>query len=429
MEWLSTYRNTTPVIRFNDAELTVEDIVFASLVGQINLLLVSERGEGKTQILNDALYGIFGGYGSYIRCTPDMEIKDVFTAINLEQLKKKEGTTESVIETTEAVKYPFTAIDELNRAPPIVQNQLLQILDGYIEVNGKRYNLGIQYDKGKWYHVAIATVNIDLEKYAGTFGIDLALLDRFGIVLDLDYYATSPDDVLALLVDMTSSKLRISEKRDLTRDIIELHKEVLKETVPLEVIIGALYLRDGIDYISREPYSQRKLKSFSEKIHESGALQGLMRPISIRTARQIIQLYKTLNVITKVKGYRADEELYFDNFVSLLPLVLPYSGALNSNKVETLFYGNPMLAVEQVKREIMSAFFFIKPTLVKSFRKLKAGSLTTKDLLVFNNEWSFLRQILEKELSLVKEREKKKAKVKQDVKKGKKQRCSRASRA
>ena len=223
-KWLKTYRNETPVVEINGYQMKIEDTVASSLLGGLNLLLVSERGEGKTQILYDVLYGIFGGKGTYIRASPDMEIKDVYTALNLEKLKQKEGTTEDIVKIVEQAKNPFTAIDELNRAPPIVQNQLLNILDGYIEVRGKRYDLGVDID-GEKYHMGIATVNLGNHRYLGTFGIDAAILDRFGVVLDLDYYSPKVEDLIEILFS-EKPKLNTPEIYDRSKEIFEGYRKV-----------------------------------------------------------------------------------------------------------------------------------------------------------------------------------------------------------
>lgn len=396
MNWLKNYINTNPLISFNNCKLTVEDILIACLIGKINILFVSERGEGKTQILYDVLYGVFGGRGNYIRCTPDMEIKDIFTAINLDKLRRKEGTTEDVIEMTDALRNPFTGIDELNRAPPIVQNQLLQILDGYIEVSGKRHPIGINIDS-TWYHESIATVNIEGNRYLGTFGIDAAILDRFGVILDLDHFSPLPTDVLKVLTEELGVSLNETEEDDRIQEIQKLHKIVMAEEVPLEVLLGVLYLREGVDFLSREPFSQRKVKGELEGVHELGGLQGIMKPISMRTAKQLIHLYKALNVLTRI-FYGKETEGYFENFVSLLPLVLPYSGSLRRSKVDTLFYGNPVLAVNKIQEEVMIAFQDKEMHLVTAIKKLKEGILKKRDLRVFKNEFKFFREILEQEL-------------------------------
>ena len=392
-KWLKTYRNETTVVEINGYPMKVDDIVASSLFGGLNLLLVSERGEGKTQILYDVLYGIFDGKGTYIRASPDMEIKDIYTALNLEKLKQKEGTTEDIVKIVEQAKNPFTAIDELNRAPPIVQNQLLNILDGYIEVKGKRYDLGINID-GEKYHVGIATVNLGNHRYLGTFEIDAAILDRFGLVLNLDYYSPKVEDLIEILFS-ENPKLNTPEIYDRSKEIFEGYKNIKRRKLPFEASLLLLYLREGVDYISSEPYSQRKTGGIlPEGVHEGGDIQRLMRPISIRAMKNFSQLYKSLTYVAELNGYPSEEDYYFQNALEVLKLVLPYSGCLKKEIVDSRYYGNPVLATEDIIKELREKFEGIKDRIISALQKKKKGKLSKDDLDYFDNEWRFLRELL-----------------------------------
>jgi hypothetical protein len=391
--WLKTYRNKTTVVTINGCPLKVEDIVAASLLGGLNLLLVGERGEGKTQILYDVLYGIFGGRGTYVRVSPDMEVKEIYTALNLEKLREKEGTTEDIVKIVEQAKNPFTAIDELNRAPPIVQNQLLNILDGYIEVKGRRYELGVNIGTTK-YHVGIATVNLGDRKYLGTFGSDVAILDRFGIVLDLDYYPPQVEDLVQILTSR-NPKHHAPELEDRSEEIFKGYKEVTQRKVPFELLLVLLYLRMGIDYISVEPYSQRKTYGIiPEGAHESGGLQKLMEPISIRAMKNAAQLYRSLTYVAELHGYPSHEDFYFLNALESLKLILPYSGCLKPELVTSRYYKNPMLATEDIIRELKRIFEENIDKIISALNKKKKNALTEKDIESFDGEWEFFLNLL-----------------------------------
>ena len=387
------YKNSTPVITMNGCEMKVEDIVEAAIVGGINLLFVSERGEGKTQMLKEVRDEVFGGKGTYIRVSPDMNIKDIYTALNLEQLREKRGTTEEIIKITEKARHPFTAIDEFNRAPPIVQGQLLGVLDGYIEVNGVVYNLGIDIGDGKTYHVGMATINLDESKYLGTFGIDAAILDRFPIILDLDQFPPKPEDLIEILYQDVG--LVVPQIRDKTSKVIEAYKQVGSRYTPLELLIIALYLREGVNYISVEPYSQRKTRGrIPEGVHESGDIQGIMFPISIRTFKNIFQVYRALDFVAEMRGCKSSEEYYYSNSLQILKLVLPHSGSLKKHVVNSHYYGNPYLATEDIIRKIKEKIEEKKYDIVEAFGKKERGRLSKEDLKKFEGEWEFIKRLL-----------------------------------
>jgi hypothetical protein len=394
-KWLKTYRNGTTVVEINGYQMKIDDIVASSLLGGLNLLLVSERGEGKTQILYDVLYGVFGGKGTYIRASPDMEIKDIYTALNLEKLKQKKGTTEDIVKIVERAKNPFTAIDELNRAPPIVQNQLLNILDGYIEVRGKRYDLGVDID-GEKYHMGIATVNLGNNRYLGTFGIDAAILDRFGVILDLDYYPPKVEDLIEIL-DSERPKLKEPLNYDRSEEVFEGYKNIKRRELPFEAYVVLLYLREGVDYISYEPYSQRKTGGIlPEGVHEGGDIQRIMRPISIRAMKNFSQLYKSLTYVAELKGYPTEEDYYFSNVLETLKLILPYSGSLKKEIVDAKYYGNPVLATEDIIKELEKKIDAIKDKIVLAISEKKKGILSKDKLDNFDGEWGFLKTLLER---------------------------------
>ena len=68
---------------------------------------------------------------------------------------------------------PFFLVDELNRCIGLVQNQFLNIADGYIEIRGEKYYLG-QEDG---YSLMFATGNPPRNgDHTGVFDEDVALL-------------------------------------------------------------------------------------------------------------------------------------------------------------------------------------------------------------------------------------------------------------
>jgi hypothetical protein len=87
---------------------------------------------------------------------------------------------------------PFFLIDELNRCIGLVQNQFLNIADGYIEIRGKKYYFG-KPENG--YSLMMATGNPPTNgDYTGVFDEDLALLDRIGLILNVDDYCLLEND-------------------------------------------------------------------------------------------------------------------------------------------------------------------------------------------------------------------------------------------
>lgn len=253
--------------------------------------------------------------------------------------------------------------------------------------------MGINID-GENYHVGIATVNLGDHRYLGTFGIDAAILDRFGLVLDLDNYSPKVEDLIEIL---SSEKPRLNTvgNYDRSEEIFEGYRNVKRRKLPFEAYIVILYLREGVDYISSEPYSQRKtVGSLPEGVHEGGDIQRLMRPISIRAMKNFSQLYKSLTYVAELNGYRNEEDYYFQNTLEVLKLILPYSGSLKREIVDSKYYGNPVLATNDIIKELKEKFEGIKDRIISALQKKKEGKLSKEDLDYFDGEWGFLREIL-----------------------------------
>ncbi len=103
----------------------------------------------------------FAEKGIYIRARPDMKLREIFEKFNIEKMK---------VELKDIKDAPFTMIDEINRAPPVIQNEFFHILDGYIEFEKRKIPLG------KGYHIVFATANYENEgvitRYQGIFRMD-----------------------------------------------------------------------------------------------------------------------------------------------------------------------------------------------------------------------------------------------------------------
>jgi hypothetical protein len=196
-----TYRNSTNVLSVGDVSLTMEDILKAALISRLNTYLVSERGEGKTQIAYDCL-SLFGNRGFLEQGRNDLEMRDIFTQLNLGAIYEKKALFEKIThawnpETARIEKFvpmydptagmlkvtadqkivdaymdicsvsqermrsiasqagsPLYVVDELTRCIPAVQNQFFNLFDGFVTIDGLAYPLGqsyfeVQYSSGE----------------------------------------------------------------------------------------------------------------------------------------------------------------------------------------------------------------------------------------------------------------------------------------
>ena len=182
------YVNSAPMFKIGDLDIMVQDIVAAAILSKTNTYLLGTRGSGKTLLCEAVQRCVMDEDSLYLRGDKDLSIKDLMIKLNLDG-----KTQEEIYGIAEAnLHRPFFLIDELNRCIGLVQNQFLNIADGYIEIQGRKYYLG-RPENG--YSLMFATGNPPTNgDYTGVFDEDIALLDRIGLVLNVDDYCLNEDD-------------------------------------------------------------------------------------------------------------------------------------------------------------------------------------------------------------------------------------------
>jgi len=165
----SVYKNSS-IVSNPGHPLTVEDVVKAGLIANLNILLLGERGEGKTQLMQDTNNAFFSGNGVYIRARPDMKVRDLYEKFNITNLER---------ELSDITSRPFTQIDEINRAPPKVQSSLLEgMQERQVTIGRETFELPAPF-------FVMATQN-PIENL-GTFPLPEAQVDRFMFKVNVGY--------------------------------------------------------------------------------------------------------------------------------------------------------------------------------------------------------------------------------------------------
>ncbi len=84
------YINSREVLNAGGVSLAMEDILKATLIGELNVMLVGETGEGKTQLEKDIL-GLFGNQGLFVLGRNDMRVRDLLQMMDLEAFHSGEA--------------------------------------------------------------------------------------------------------------------------------------------------------------------------------------------------------------------------------------------------------------------------------------------------------------------------------------------------
>lgn len=394
----NNYINTNPVMQVGGKPVYVEDLVKAGIIGKLNTFLVSETGEGKTQIEND-VRALFGNKGAFILGRDDMDVRSLFATLSTD-IKKVKNLAE-LRQFKDELHYNVFVVDELTRCLPAVQNQLFNLFDGYVEIDGKTYQIGDGFSVG------IASGNIGNGKYSGAHETDRALNDRMHLFFDLDNFPINPEDSFEITTKKKDPRVSETSGKDRIGLIKELNKEVNSHEPSLMPYVVAWYFKHGLDYIPNLPgESKRKIKNIWPNVglsREKGADYDLIFPVSTRTELTALQLTRALSLIAQAKG--AKDINYKDLTLDVFKLISPYSGILNRAKVDTNFNGNPYLAMEAVNQGIDGELSY-KPggnDLTRIGAIEEAISLAQKGKLddrlnqnYFDGRWKFMPRILEK---------------------------------
>ena len=339
------YVNTRVIGSVGGTQLTVEDAIRAALVSRSNMLLVGSRGTGKTQAAKDILYNFFNGNGLDAEGRPDFKLDELFTRVRLDKLKDA-ASSEDIIELTSRLTYPVFFIDELNRCPEITQNQFFSLANGELKHKGRPYPLG-----NKDYSIAVATANLGNGEYTGTFTIDAALLDRFHLILDLDFWRKTPEDEETISLMKRDPRVKQATARDITDKIVDAYKGLGQPSAEMELV--QRYLTQGLDYCQTFPAAQHSKRVLAHKwpviCHEKQCplrdnACGIARPLEERAAQTILRLAQGFEYVAKLKNPNTTPDPV-NSVLLAYTLIAPHTKALSQQYIaKEENFGNPSLA-------------------------------------------------------------------------------------
>lgn len=400
-----TYQNTTRITQVGGVNFTLWDVMKAALAARLNVGLYGGAGMGKSQLLAD-VQGLFGNNASYVLGRNDLDIKSLFRQLNFQALveAKEQGGTVSQAELTNVtsdIHRPLVVVEEINRAAEVVQNQLFNVFEGFIELDGKKYALGgsevkifrdlggEQWEQNMRYSVGVWSANFGNGQYTGTVSMDKALKERSHLIVDVDNFAVTAADLDAILLG-SAGEVRLKEQQDpqdhtssfanafaymkqqaLTPDPIELGQELLLFR----------YLVHGLDYVPCEAAdnSKRAMKEvWPAKVEEDQLgnnegekkLYSMVFPSSVRGAMSIIGFARSLREYARARDSQSKPDV-LESVIESFKLIGAYSGMIeNPHRVREQYVGNPYRAACDIgsvlsnrlqgKRDMMDAVIHLK---------------------------------------------------------------------
>jgi len=288
-----TFINRTPLLSVGHKAFTVSDVVAAGVLSNTNMYFIGSRGSAKTVLAETVWRSIFNEDGFYLRGDMNLQLKDLLVRLNFD------GKTEDEIyQISRSARYLFALVDELNRVPGLLQNQLLNIADGYIEIRGKKYPLGIND-----YMLMIATGNpVSNGEYTGVFDEDLALLDRIALILNMDEIELAKGDVYTIS-ERNLEKSSIL-KGDMSQDVLACYRHLAGGMGSDDIVVAARSLLSEMFHrafryvdVSGKQLDKAVERSWRDKFagsHDSALVVSYCSDISVRTLKSAGRLASAL---------------------------------------------------------------------------------------------------------------------------------------
>ena len=388
------YVNSREVLNVGGASLAMEDILKATLISELNVMLVGETGEGKTQLEKDIL-GLFGNQGLFVLGRNDMRVRDLFQMMDLEAFHSGEAkTSEELVRLTTAVDFPLVIVDELTRCIPEVQNQLFNVFDGYVEINGKVHKLG-----AGTYHIGIASGNVGNGRYIGASDTDRALLDRMHLIIDVDNFSPTPYDTMRIVTGSKDPRVKDAEALDAAEGIRALNSSLTGDALPLMAVMAAMHLVHGLDYLPEElGGSKRRIKNVWPNPPKATAYKGgdelVVFPVSKRAAITYLSFTEALGLVAQGKGAAAGDIDYLHLFFDAFKLAGAYSGILNPAVVKSEHFGNPYDCMDAVVNGIESEFKAKEDLMATALLQARKGELDESVLGEFTGRFGYVKDFV-----------------------------------
>ncbi len=333
-------------------ELPVTDLLKASVVGCLNLLAISDTGEGKSQLLRDISRNYFGGDGpggnsNLAEGNSDFDIADLFefTDADLSSGRFDSRTARKVDE--DRIRRLFNGVDELNRAPTFVQNRFYSFAEGDYTFRGVKSALGAQ-----GYSLFWATMNLNGD-FLGTSDTDRALLNRAHIILDLDHFdSTCHDEITLERRSKVSPRMDLAPLRDISDKILEAHAKVSQMASTFDPYFLAFRLligKNGLGYCAKDPYHKKNGRFpmlCSDCDSPSKDLCSRIKSCSPRTVTAVKKLAYSLAYIVQLK-YGPDVDV--DIFSAALQALrfTTYHGNLNELIAQDSYSGRKQTMMDE----------------------------------------------------------------------------------
>lgn len=327
------YLHSAPMVRYapkgEGVCFDLRDIITTGALTQSDVLLTGKTGAGKTRLANGTMAAFFGS-GNYFSKTalPTMSQSE-FMDIDFRAIVRGTKSLQQAISGITSLAKPGMVLNEVNRAPGVIQSLLIPILDHELEVQGVPVEMGIPW-KGGRYQFRILTIN-ENGRYQ-VQEVDPAIRDRMTIEIPIDNFPQSRGDVMEML--NSPGPRRDEEEAEPEPDASHLEQilwlKLLAERLEVQpraaMFLGYL---SGLSYCIRAPQGTKESVYFAPELcegcHHYAQFYNLCGNIMAPSSRALLKLKKLAQAFALLRAWKTRVPLILvteDDILQAAPFVL-----------------------------------------------------------------------------------------------------------
>lgn len=346
----------------------IRDILIIGAITESDVLITGKTGGGKTMLANGVTRALFGPEGVYSKTALPTMNPSEFMDIDFPAIIEGRKTLKEAVAGVQVLTRPGIVLNEVNRAPGVIQALLIAFLDRELEVQGVPVAMGCPW-KNRTYQFRVLTIN-EGEAYQ-IQPLDPAIRDRMTIEIPIDAFPLSHRDVDAMMSQKGSSLQATAAATTLAfSEIMQIRGFV--DGIPVHPRARRfLNYLSGLSYCLRAPRGTKESIALSQEVcegcHHTASFYNLCGNILAPSARSLIRLQQVARAFALLRAWRSGApkgpEVRPEDIVEAGPFVLYSKLSLNPLWLRTAgdrrrqFWGDRWTAIREILKWLLRERF------------------------------------------------------------------------